>query len=70
VLEAAQSGEDKVRLKNLVGFIFTQTYGLKVIDYLAQKFQTVELLEQCNDFFKFRVPKSEKTIGYLFGALE
>jgi len=30
----------------------------------------VELIEQCADFFKFRIPKDDKTIGYLFGNIE
>jgi len=28
------------------------------------------LIEQCSDFFKFRVPKEDKTIGWLFGNIE
>jgi hypothetical protein len=30
----------------------------------------VEILEQVNDFFKLKVPKSGKTIGYIFGSIE
>lgn len=30
----------------------------------------VEILEHCSDFYKFRVPRQEKTIGYLFGMIE
>lgn len=51
-------------------YIYIQTNGLKVVKYLAAEFETVELLEQCSDFFKIRVPKQDKTIGYLFGELE
>lgn len=43
---------------------------MKVIEYLARQFDTVEVLEQVSDFFKFRVPKQDKTIGYLFGTIE
>ena len=28
------------------------------------------MIEQCSDFFKFRVPKEDKTIGWLFGNIE
>jgi len=69
-LEALQSGQDAVRLKNLMSYVFTQQYGVKVIEFLAKMFGEVELLEQCSDFFKFRVPRQDKTIGYLFGAIE
>lgn len=33
-------------------------------------FKQVELLEHYNDYYKFRVPKGEKSIGYLFGLIE
>lgn len=33
-------------------------------------FEQVELLEQCGDFFKVRVPREDKTIGSLFGHIE
>ena len=33
-------------------------------------FDQVEILEHCSDFYKFRVPKEDKTIGFLFGMME
>jgi len=33
-------------------------------------FDQVEILEHCSDFYKFRVPKEDKTIGSLFGMIE
>jgi len=33
-------------------------------------FKSVELLEQCADFYKLKVPRGEVTIGYLFGMIE
>ena len=44
-----------------------QTYGFRIIDYLTEHFDQVEILEQCGEFFKLRVPKEDKTIGWLFG---
>jgi len=41
-----------------------------VIFYLAERFGQVEMLEQCGDFYKLRVPKENKTIGWLFGEFE
>lgn len=38
--------------------------------YLTRDFYKVEILEQCGEFFKLRVPKEGKTIGWLFGKLE
>lgn len=69
VFEAAQ-GSGEVRISNLITFVYTMTYGLKVAKLLAKHFSTVELIEQCSDFFKFRIPKENKTIGSLFGLVE
>jgi hypothetical protein len=33
-------------------------------------FPKVELIEQFSDFFKFRIPKEDRTIGWLFGLIE
>jgi len=33
-------------------------------------FANAELLEQCGDFYKLRVPREDKTIGFLFGQIE
>jgi len=57
-------------MQALVQFIYTQTHGFMFIKALAQIFEQVELLEQCGDFYKFRVPREDKTIGYLFGQIE
>ena len=54
----------------LVQFLFVQSNGFKFIASLAREFAQVELLEQCGDFYKIRVPREDKTIGYLFGQIE
>ena len=41
-----------------------------VIDILARIFKKVEMIEQCADFYKLKVPKEDITIGYLFGLIE
>lgn len=69
VFEAAQGGGE-IRISNLITFLYTMQYGLKVALLLAKNFSTVELIEQCSDFFKFRIPKENKTIGSLFGLVE
>ena len=35
-----------------------------------KKFERVDLLEQCGDFFKLRVPRQDKNIGFVFGLIE
>jgi len=44
--------------------------GLEVITLLTRQFKQVDLIEQCSDYFKFRVPREDKTIGYFFGLIE
>ena len=68
--ESELDTEGQVRLLNFVQFLKTQSCGFQFIEYLAKLFPQVELIEQCGDFFKFRVPKEDKTIGYLFGLIE
>jgi hypothetical protein len=41
-----------------------------VLLHFAGLFSKVELLDQVGEFYKLRVPKENKTIGWLFGQLE
>ncbi len=52
---------------NLLEFLRAQTYGFSILRFLSRDFKYVEILEQCGEFFKMRVPKEDKTIGWLFG---
>ena len=60
----------EVRLSALLQYLFVQMNGFKFISLLAREFSQVELIEQCGDFYKIRVPRDDKTIGYLFGQIE
>ena len=60
----------EVRLTNLIQWLRAQTYGFRILTFLTRHFEKVEILEQCGEFFKLRVPKENKTIGWLFGQLE
>ena len=66
----ADSDEGRIRLKNLMNYCFVHRYGLEVTRLFTSYFAQVDLIEQCSDFFKFRVPKEDKTIGWLFGNIE
>ena len=59
-----------MRLRNLLEFLKSQIHGFNIINFLTDHFRKVEVLEQCGEFFKLRVPKEDKTIGWLFGKLE
>lgn len=59
-----------MRLANFITYLYTMEWGLKCATALARNFSQVELIEQCSDFFKFRIPRDDKTIGFLFGNIE
>ena len=59
-----------MRLINLLEFLRAQTHGFNILHFLTSHFEKVEILEQCGEYFKLRVPKEDKTIGWLFGRLE
>ena len=41
-----------------------------MIEYLCAHFSEVELIEQCSDFFKLKIPREHKTIGLVFGLIQ
>ena len=47
-----------------------EVYGQIIIRSLVESFQQVELLEHYNDYYKIRVPRQSKSIGYVFGMIE
>lgn len=59
-----------VTVSQLLQWLHTETYGLAVLKFLAREFQEVEILEHVADFYRLRVPRGEKTIGYAFGVVE
>lgn len=70
VSEAELSDLQQIRLINMLEFLRAQTYGFSILRFLTKEFAYVEILEHCGEFFKMRVPKEDKTIGWLFGRLE
>ena len=70
VVEADLDENGEVKIMHFVTFIYIQTNGFKFIECLAGLFDQVEILEQCSDFYKFRVPKEQRTIGFVFGTIE
>ena len=69
-MNEAEAMNGDVRLKNLLEYLNSQEQGFRIIDWVCRNFAQVELLEQCGEFFKLRVPTEDKTIGWLFGRLE
>jgi len=69
-MEAELDKQSSVRLQNLIEFLYIQKYGFAFIEFIANKFPQVEVMEQCGYFYKMRVPREDKTIGSLFGMIE
>lgn len=67
VNEAHMDDQGEVRLRGLIEFLNAQTHGFSILKFLTSHFEKVEILEQCGDFFKMRVPIEGRTIGWLFG---
>jgi hypothetical protein len=72
-------GEDLVKEEEENGFIDIQNFvlweyieqaGLNIVNTLCEQFPSVEILEHYNDYFKLRIPKGDKTIGFVFGFIE
>lgn len=70
LFKEARGNEGQVRLSALIQFYLIMKHGLKFVHMIASIFTEVSIIEQCGDFFKIRVPKEDKTIGYLFGLVE
>lgn len=66
----AFANNGNVLLESLVQYLFIQQNGIRIVDKLTRIFESVEMLEQCADFYKIKVPRGSVTIGYLFGMLE
>ena len=70
VVEANLDSHGQVRQRNLIEWLKAQFFGFKIILFLTRHFSKVEVLEQCGEFFKLRVPNENKSIGWIFGNLE
>jgi len=47
-----------------------EIHGLRIINGLIDDFKSVEMLEHYNDYYKLRIPRIDKSIGYVFGMIE
>lgn len=70
LIKEAEEYHGKVSLKNFVNWLYVEQNGLKIIEGLVEEFGTIEVLEHYNDYYKFRVPRGEKSIGFVFSLIE
>ena len=66
----AEESDGRVHLKNFLVWLNVELYGQIIIKGLVENFHQVELLEHYNDYYKMRVPRQDKSIGYVFGMIE
>lgn len=59
-----------VSLHTFINWIHVETAGMSIINALCQQFPTVEILEHYNDYYKIRIPRGDKSIGFVFGFIE
>lgn len=43
---------------------------MKIVNGLVDDFDQVEILEHYNDYYKMRVPRGDKSIGFVFSLIE
>ncbi len=67
--EAQESG-GQVYIKNFIIWLNVELYGQIIISNLVDNFYQAEMLEHYNDYYKIRVPRQDKSIGYVFGIIE
>ena len=70
ILEALAAIDNKVPVTRPLDWAHVMEHGLMIIQKLAEIFGEVQVLEQYNEYFKLRVLKKGRSIGFLFGLIE
>lgn len=67
--EAKEHG-GKVNVRNVYIWLQVQKHGQVIIQKLLNNFDQVEVLEHYNTYYKLRIPRNDKSIGFVFGLIE
>lgn len=59
-----------VSYQGFIGWLYVEVAGFGIINGLCNDFPSVEILEHYSDYYKLRVPRENKSIGYIFGLIE
>ena len=70
LVKEAKDQNGNVSVQNFLTWIYIEQAGIQVINGLCEQFPQVEILEHYNDYYKMRIPRGEKSIGYVFGLIE
>jgi ATP-binding cassette, subfamily A (ABC1), member 3 len=69
VKEATEKG-GLVNYSGFLSWLYVEQAGMGIINGLCDDFPTVEILEHYNDYYKIRIPRGDKSIGFVFGLIE
>jgi hypothetical protein len=67
IYESKDDKDNLISVKNFLSWLNIELHGLAIIVSLINDFNQIELLEHYNDYYKIRVPRQNKSIGYVFG---
>lgn len=70
VKEANEHPEGMINVENFVMWLYVEEAGVAIINSLCEEFPSVEILEHYSDYYKLRIPRGEKSIGFVFGYIE
>ena len=70
IIQEAEEHNGKVNVRNLLNWLYVEQCGSKIMEGLVDDFFEVELLEHYNDYYKVRVPRGDKSIGFVFSLIE
>ena len=70
VKESLENEDSSVSISNFLLWLYIEQAGMAIVKQLVEQFESVEILEHYNDYFKLRVPRGDKSIGFVFGMIE
>ena len=70
VKESLENEDSNVSISNFLLWLYIEQAGMAIVKQLVEQFESVEILEHYNDYFKLRVPRGDKSIGFVFGMIE
>lgn len=70
LVKEAEEHNGMVSVKNFLNWLYIEQCGMRIVEGLVDDFKQVEVLEHYNDYYKLRVPRGDKTIGFVFSLIE
>ena len=67
---AADVNKDSIKVVSLLQWALLEDAGLYVMQKLSEETNNWFVLEHYNNFFKFRIEKGDRSLGFFFGFME